>query len=123
MSFSDVFPEAHAQGSFCPVPRGAVGRIGVGMAVGTVGGRRIFPRGLIFSAPFLQTVGGRVFAHKFRPMSSHIYSSCECSLRVRSSLRLEYFVKGGMCRPDEFTPRWGGAGGEGAPPPPLGHVM
>ena len=55
MSFSGVFPEAHAQGSLCPAPKGAVGEIGVGMAVGT-GGSADFPTWVIFSARFYRRV-------------------------------------------------------------------
>ena len=65
-----MFPGAHAQGSLCPAPKGAVGT-GLGSAWPSVregSGTADFPAWVIF----LQTGAGRVFDHTFRPMSSHI---------------------------------------------------
>ena len=71
MPFSVAFPEAHEQSSLCPAPKGTVG--GIGSVWPSVrGGGGGFSRVGYFFGPFLQTGAGRVFDHKFRPMSSHI---------------------------------------------------
>ena len=61
MSFSDVFPEAHAQGSLCPATKGAVGR-GLGSAWPSVregSGTADFPAWVDFFSP--------VFTDGWRP--------------------------------------------------------